>query len=93
MTRHAVVVGASVAGLLAARVLAGHFDEVTIVERDTCDEGIDARKGVPQVNHIHLLSSDGIVLNYGRDMRWCHHGAWKLHDTSGLQGHAQARSR
>lgn len=93
MTRHAVVVGASVAGLLAARVLARHFDEVTIVERDTCDEGIAARKGVPQGDHIHLLWSDGMVLDNGRDMRWCHHGAWKLHHTCGLQGHARTLSR
>ena len=31
---HAVVIGGSIAGLLAARVLADHFDKVTIVERD-----------------------------------------------------------
>ena len=31
---HAVVLGGSMAGLLAARVLSNHFDHVTIVERD-----------------------------------------------------------
>ncbi len=32
--RHAVVIGASLAGMLAARVLTEHFDQVTLVERD-----------------------------------------------------------
>jgi 2-polyprenyl-6-methoxyphenol hydroxylase-like FAD-dependent oxidoreductase len=32
---HAVVLGASMAGLLAARALADFFETVTIVERDT----------------------------------------------------------
>ena len=111
MSRHAVVIGASVAGLLAARVLARHFDEVTLVERDACDEGIAARKGVPQGNHIHLLWSGGMriieglfpgiaedlvaaggaVFDNGRDMRWYHHGVWKLRHASGLQIHAQSR--
>ena len=36
MSRHAVVIGASVAGLLAARVLARHCDAVTVVEKDAC---------------------------------------------------------
>src|SRR5215470_14440423 len=31
---HALVVGGSIAGLLAARVLSDHFAQVTIVERD-----------------------------------------------------------
>ena len=31
---HAVVLGGSLAGLLAARVLADHFDHVTLIERD-----------------------------------------------------------
>jgi flavin-dependent dehydrogenase len=31
--RHAVVAGASMAGLLAARVLADHFNHVTLIRR------------------------------------------------------------
>ena len=31
---HTVVIGGSIAGLLAAKVLTGHFDRVTVVERD-----------------------------------------------------------
>ena len=45
---HAVVVGGSMAGLLAARVLANHFEQVTIVERDALSDTIHTRKGVPQ---------------------------------------------
>ena len=33
-TRSAVVIGGSIAGLLAARVLADHFDTVTLIDRD-----------------------------------------------------------
>ena len=35
---HAVVLGAGMAGLLAARVLAGHFGQVTVVDRDRLPE-------------------------------------------------------
>ena len=43
--RHAVVVGGSLAGMLAARVLADHFDAVTVLERDRFPETPAARKG------------------------------------------------
>ncbi len=56
--RHAVVIGGSMAGLLAARVLADHFDAVTLVERDVL-EGVEARKGVPQGRHAHALLARG----------------------------------
>jgi len=45
---HAVVLGASMAGLLAARVLADHFETVTVVERDTLHDIAETRRGVPQ---------------------------------------------
>jgi 2-polyprenyl-6-methoxyphenol hydroxylase-like FAD-dependent oxidoreductase len=32
--KHAIVIGASMGGLLATRVLADHFEQVTLVERD-----------------------------------------------------------
>jgi 2-polyprenyl-6-methoxyphenol hydroxylase-like FAD-dependent oxidoreductase len=53
--RHAVVIGASMAGLLAARVLSDHFEQVTIIERDQLPEGGEPRKGVPQERHAHIL--------------------------------------
>ncbi|HZN11668.1 MAG TPA: 2-polyprenyl-6-methoxyphenol hydroxylase-like oxidoreductase, partial [Blastocatellia bacterium] len=37
--RQAVVIGGSLAGMLAARVLSRHFARVTIVERDRLPEG------------------------------------------------------
>jgi 2-polyprenyl-6-methoxyphenol hydroxylase-like FAD-dependent oxidoreductase len=58
-TQHAVVLGASMAGLMAARVLADHFDKVTIVERDDLPVGPDDRRGVPQGRHVHALLPRG----------------------------------
>jgi 2-polyprenyl-6-methoxyphenol hydroxylase-like FAD-dependent oxidoreductase len=58
-----VVVGASMAGLLAARVLADRFDRVTVIDRDDLPDGADSRKGVPQGRHAHgLLASGELVL-------------------------------
>lgn len=57
--RRAVVIGGGIAGLLAGRVLADHFDHVTIVERDAVPEAPEPRKGVPQGQHIHALFSGG----------------------------------
>lgn len=53
--RHAVVLGGSLAGLLSARILADHFDRVTVLERDAYPETTAVRKGVPQANHVHAL--------------------------------------
>ena len=58
-TRHAVVVGGSMAGLVAARVLTAHFDRVTIIERDRLPDGADHRKGVPQARQLHALLARG----------------------------------
>ena len=55
---HAIVLGAGVAGLLAARVLAEHFQEVTVLERDAFD-GPAPRRGVPQGRHLHGLMEGG----------------------------------
>ena len=57
--QHAVVIGSSMAGLLAARVLSDHFAHVTIVERDGLTENADPRKGVPQARHAHGLLARG----------------------------------
>lgn len=53
--RHAVVLGGSLAGLLAARVLADHFEHVTLIERDPYPETAETRRGIPQANHVHGL--------------------------------------
>ena len=57
--RHAVVVGGSLAGMLAARVLADHFDAVTLLERDWFPETPAARTGLPQGRHPHVLLERG----------------------------------
>ena len=59
---HAVVAGASMAGLLAARVLAEYFEQVTVVERDQLPRGPEARKGVPQARHVHLRLQRGSAI-------------------------------
>lgn len=59
---HAVVIGGSMAGLLAARVLADHFDRVTIIERDTYSAAPLPRKGVPQAHHLHALLARGLQI-------------------------------
>ena len=56
---HAVVLGAGIAGLLAARVLADAYERVTVVERDPLLETTDNRRGVPQGRHAHLLVPRG----------------------------------
>jgi 2-polyprenyl-6-methoxyphenol hydroxylase-like FAD-dependent oxidoreductase len=62
---HAVVVGASMAGLCAARVLADRFDHVTVVDRDTLPEAPAWRNQVPQGRHPHLLLARGAQLLEG----------------------------
>jgi 2-polyprenyl-6-methoxyphenol hydroxylase-like FAD-dependent oxidoreductase len=57
--RRAVVIGASLAGLSAARVLAEHFEEVVMIERDALPEGAAIRPGVPQAHQLHLLLQRG----------------------------------
>jgi 2-polyprenyl-6-methoxyphenol hydroxylase-like FAD-dependent oxidoreductase len=56
---HAVVLGASMSGLLAARVLADAYNHVTVVDRDVLPEGDQDRKGAPQGRHAHVLLTSG----------------------------------
>ncbi|WP_033318617.1 FAD-dependent oxidoreductase [Streptomyces yerevanensis] len=53
--------GGSLAGLLAAHVLAGHAERVTVVERDRLPDGTKPRSGVPQGRHPHVLLQGGQV--------------------------------
>ena len=55
----AIVLGASMAGLLAARALADRFDEVWLLERDALPAGAEARKGTPHALHAHGLLARG----------------------------------
>lgn len=59
---HAIIIGGSMAGLLAARVLADHFEQVTIIESDRFPEQPVPRKGVPQSAHLHVLLTRGRMI-------------------------------
>ena len=56
---HAAVLGASMAGLLAARALSDFFETVTVVERDVLPDSPANRRGVPQGRHPHGLLTRG----------------------------------
>src|SRR6201993_2400884 len=57
----AIVIGASLAGLCAARVLADFYDRVTVFERDELPSTPVNRAAVPQGRHVHLLMARGAV--------------------------------
>ena len=57
--KHAIVMGASVGGLLAARALSEFFTTVTVLERDAFPTADTPRKGVPQSRHTHGLLARG----------------------------------
>lgn len=63
--RHAIVMGGSMAGLLAARVLSDHFNTVTLLERDAFPVGDESRKGVPQGQQPHALLAKGYEILSG----------------------------
>jgi 2-polyprenyl-6-methoxyphenol hydroxylase-like FAD-dependent oxidoreductase len=50
---HAIVLGGSIAGLFAARILSDYFQRVTIIERDPVHDEPESRKGQPQTRHLH----------------------------------------
>ncbi|MFD7872574.1 FAD-dependent monooxygenase [Streptomyces sp. NPDC059766] len=61
MTRRAVVIGAGLAGMLAAAALSTSADEVIVLERDELPEGPAHRKGLPQGRHSHVLMAGGLA--------------------------------
>jgi 2-polyprenyl-6-methoxyphenol hydroxylase-like FAD-dependent oxidoreductase len=56
---HAIVIGAGMAGLTAARAVADYFDRVLVLERDTLPAQAANRAGVPQGKHVHALLAGG----------------------------------
>src|SRR5215218_1341299 len=56
---HAVVIGASIGGLCAAKVLSDFYDRVTVFERDDLPSEPANRTAVPQGRHVHLLMARG----------------------------------
>jgi 2-polyprenyl-6-methoxyphenol hydroxylase-like FAD-dependent oxidoreductase len=62
--RRAIVLGASIAGLLTARVLSEFFAEVVLLERDALPDLAAPRKGTPHAVHPHgLLARGGQILD------------------------------
>ena len=59
---HAIVIGGSIAGMLAARVLSDHFARVTVLDRDHLPDSPEPRKGVPQAEHVHVLLRRGLLI-------------------------------
>jgi len=61
-TKRAVVIGASMAGLLAARALTETYPEVIVIDRDTLPDKPENRRGVPQGKHLHGLLARGLTI-------------------------------
>ncbi|MFC0112562.1 FAD-dependent oxidoreductase [Kibdelosporangium aridum] len=61
LMKRAVVLGASMGGLLAARVLSDYAEEVLLIERDVDVPGPQSRPGVPQGSQLHALLPAGAV--------------------------------
>lgn len=59
IAQQAIVIGASMGGLLAARALADYYQQVTVLERDIFPNPGENRQGVPQDRHAHGLLSRG----------------------------------
>lgn len=58
--KQAVVVGAGMAGLTAARALAEFFERVVVLETDALPREAAHRPGTPQSTHIHALLAGGL---------------------------------
>ena len=61
MSKTAVVMGGSLAGLMAARVLTERFEHVIVLERDRCLPSAP-HAGVPQAHHVHVLLVRGLQI-------------------------------
>lgn len=95
---HAVVIGGSIAGMCAARVLARSFAKVTVVERDELADAPEIRKGAPQGYHVHAMLAGGALLLEelfpGIDAELAEAGAPQLHigrDVGYLAAHGWAQ--
>jgi 2-polyprenyl-6-methoxyphenol hydroxylase-like FAD-dependent oxidoreductase len=58
--RQAIVIGAGIAGLSAARALADDFEQIVVLERDEQSHDTSPRSGVPQGKQPHALLAGGL---------------------------------
>jgi 2-polyprenyl-6-methoxyphenol hydroxylase-like FAD-dependent oxidoreductase len=88
---HAVIIGGSLAGLMAARVLSSYFAQVTILERDPVANAPEARKGQPHTRHLHGLLAKGLEVfcHYFPDLPpgLVKHGALLMDMGAGIRWH------
>jgi len=56
----AIVIGAGIGGLTAARAMAPHFERVLVIERDALPTQPSTRPGTPQAKHVHALLAGGL---------------------------------
>src|SRR5580658_9910436 len=57
--KQAVVIGAGMGGLAAAKAVAPHFEKVIVFDRDALPDAPAARPGTPQARHTHGLLAGG----------------------------------
>ena len=58
--KKAVVIGAGIGGLAAAKSLADFFEQVTILEYDALPNSAAHRPGTPQSKHVHAILGGGL---------------------------------
>lgn len=58
--KRALVIGAGMAGLAAARALSNHFEHVLVLDRDDLPPDATHRAGTPQSRHVHGILSGGL---------------------------------
>jgi 2-polyprenyl-6-methoxyphenol hydroxylase-like FAD-dependent oxidoreductase len=56
----AIVIGGSMCGLMAGRVLAEHYEQVVVLEKDEIEDAPVLHKSVPQGHHYHALLLGGL---------------------------------
>jgi 2-polyprenyl-6-methoxyphenol hydroxylase-like FAD-dependent oxidoreductase len=56
---HAIIIGGSMTGMMAAQVLTRHFAKVTIIDRDFLPDDESQRRGTPQAIHLHNVVTRG----------------------------------
>src|SRR5580658_198646 len=57
--KQAVVIGAGMGGLAAAKAVAPHFEKVIVFDRDVLPDAPAPRPGTPQARHTHGLLAGG----------------------------------